>query len=58
MASGMDEETAKKEAPSLKAAHDMLVKWELDEEEKGAKKTLTKRSANRYGALKTVSIMI
>ncbi|MBQ0077772.1 MAG: arginine--tRNA ligase [Bacteroidales bacterium] len=28
MASGLDEETAKKEAPSIKAAHDMLVKWE------------------------------
>lgn len=28
MAKGMDEETAKKEAPSIKAAHEMLVKWE------------------------------
>lgn len=28
MAEGMDEDTAKKEAPSIKAAHDMLVKWE------------------------------
>ncbi|MCQ2146638.1 MAG: arginine--tRNA ligase [Bacteroidales bacterium] len=27
-AQGMDEETAKKEAPCLKAAHEMLVKWE------------------------------
>jgi len=28
IASGMDEEEAKKQAPSLKEAHDMLVKWE------------------------------
>ena len=28
MAGGMDEDTAKKEAPSIKAVHEMLVKWE------------------------------
>ena len=33
VASGMDEETAKKEAPSLKAVHEMLVKWEQGDPE-------------------------
>jgi arginyl-tRNA synthetase len=33
MAKGMDEETAKKEAPSIKAAHEMLVKWEQGDPE-------------------------
>ena len=33
MDSGMDEETAKKEAPSLKEAHEMLVKWERNDPE-------------------------
>ncbi len=31
--SGMDEEKAKKEAPSLKEAHEMLVKWEQGDPE-------------------------
>ena len=31
--SGMDEEQAKKEAPSLKEAHEMLVKWEQEDPE-------------------------
>ena len=30
---GMDEETAKQEAPLIKEAHDMLVKWEQDDPE-------------------------
>lgn len=30
---GMDEETAKQEAPCLKAAHEMLVKWEQGDKE-------------------------
>ena len=30
---GMDEETAKKEAPSIKEAHEMLVKWEQGDKE-------------------------
>ncbi len=30
---GMDEETAKQEAPLIKEAHDMLVKWENDDPE-------------------------
>lgn len=33
MAQGMDEETAKKEAPLIKEAHDMLVKWEQNDPE-------------------------
>lgn len=33
VAGGMDEETAKKEAPSIKAVHDMLVKWEQGDPE-------------------------
>lgn len=33
MAQGMDEDTAKKEAPLIKEAHDMLVKWEQGDEE-------------------------
>lgn len=33
IAGGMDEETAKKEAPSLKAVHEMLVKWEAGDPE-------------------------
>ena len=33
MAEGMGEETAKKEAPSIKAAHEMLVKWEQNDPE-------------------------
>ncbi len=31
MAQGMDEETAKQEAPLIKEAHDMLVKWEQND---------------------------
>ncbi len=33
MAQGMDEDTAKQEAPLIKEAHDMLVKWEKGDEE-------------------------
>lgn len=33
VAGGMSEEEAGKEAPSIKAAHDMLVKWEAGDEE-------------------------
>ena len=33
MAQGMDEETAKQEAPLIKAAHEMLVKWEQNDPE-------------------------
>ncbi|MCQ2129975.1 MAG: arginine--tRNA ligase [Bacteroidales bacterium] len=33
VAGGMDEEQAKKEAPCLKEAHDMLVKWEQGDKE-------------------------
>ncbi len=33
VAGGMDEETAKKEAPSLKEAHEMLQKWEAGDKE-------------------------
>lgn len=33
MAQGMDEDTAKQEAPLIKEAHDMLVKWEQGDEE-------------------------
>lgn len=33
VAAGMDEETAKKEAPSLKEAHKMLVDWEKGDKE-------------------------
>ena len=33
MAEGMDEETAKKEAPLIKEAHAMLVKWEQNDPE-------------------------
>lgn len=33
MAQGMDEETAKQEAPLIKEAHDMLVKWENNDPE-------------------------
>ncbi len=33
VAGGMDEETAKKEAPCLKEAHEMLVKWEQGDPE-------------------------
>lgn len=33
VAGGMDEETAKKEAPSLKEAHGMLQKWEAGDKE-------------------------
>ena len=33
MAQGMDEETAKQEAPLIKEAHEMLVKWEQNEPE-------------------------
>jgi len=33
IAGGMDEETAKKEAPCLKEAHEMLVKWEQGDPE-------------------------
>ncbi|MBQ0149977.1 MAG: arginine--tRNA ligase [Bacteroidales bacterium] len=33
MAGGMDEDTAKKEAPSIKAVHEMLVKWEQGDPE-------------------------
>ena len=33
VAQGMDEEQAKKEAPSLKEAHEMLVKWEHNDPE-------------------------
>ena len=33
MAQGMSEDEAKKAAPSLKEAHDMLVKWEQDDPE-------------------------
>ena len=33
VAAGMDEETAKKEAPCMKAVHEMLVKWEEGDKE-------------------------
>ena len=33
MAQGMDEETAKQEAPLIKEAHEMLVKWEQNDPE-------------------------
>ena len=33
MAQGMDEETAKQEAPLMKEAHEMLVKWEQNDPE-------------------------
>ena len=33
VAGGMDEETAKKEAPCMKAVHEMLVKWEEGDKE-------------------------
>lgn len=33
IAGGMDEETAKKEAPCLKEAHEMLQKWEVGDKE-------------------------
>lgn len=33
VAGGMDEETAKKEAPSLKEAHEMLQKWEAGDKD-------------------------
>ena len=33
VAQGMDEETAKQEAPLIKEAHDMLVKWEQNDPE-------------------------
>lgn len=33
VASGMDEEQAKKEAPSIKAVHEMLIKWEQGDPE-------------------------
>ena len=33
IAAGMDEETAKKEAPCMKAVHEMLVKWEEGDKE-------------------------
>ena len=33
MAEGMDEETAKQEAPLIKEAHEMLVKWEQNDPE-------------------------
>ncbi len=33
VAGGMDEETAKKEAPCMKAVHEMLVKWEEGDRE-------------------------
>ena len=33
VAGGMDEETAKKEAPCLRAAHEMLQKWEAGDKE-------------------------
>ncbi len=33
VAAGMDEETAKKEAPCMKAVHEMLVKWEDGDKE-------------------------
>ncbi len=33
VAKGMDEETAKQEAPLMKEAHDMLVKWENNDSE-------------------------
>ena len=33
MAQGMDEETAKQEAPLIKEAHEMLVKWEQNDSE-------------------------
>ena len=33
MAHGMDEETAKQEAPLIKEAHEMLVRWEQGDEE-------------------------
>ena len=33
MAKGMDEETAKQEAPLIKEAHEMLVKWEQNDPE-------------------------
>ncbi|MGN1236932.1 MAG: arginine--tRNA ligase [Bacteroidaceae bacterium] len=33
VAQGMDEETAKREAPLIKEAHDMLVKWEKGDSE-------------------------
>lgn len=33
VANGMDEETAKQEAPLMKEAHDMLVKWEQGDEQ-------------------------
>ncbi len=33
VAEGMDEDAAKKEAPSLKEAHEMLVKWEQEDKQ-------------------------